>query len=92
MENNTEELSNPVEPTIIIEEEKEPILENDVVFEEVKDDDEEKEQLVEVKDDDVNVLSGDNKVDVEIEPDVKSNKLYLQFCSCSFILNCFNKK
>lgn len=39
---------------------------------------------------DVNVLSGDNKVDVEIEPDVKSNDVYIQLCSCSMILNCFS--
>jgi hypothetical protein len=46
------------------------------------------------KDDDVNVLSGDNKVDVEIEPDVKANNTYLQLCSCScfVVLNCFNNK
>ena len=42
--------------------------------------------------DDVNVLSGDNKVDVEIEPDVKSNKInmYVQVCSCSIIFHCFS--
>jgi hypothetical protein len=42
--------------------------------------------------DDVNVLSGDNKVDVEIEPDVKSNKInmYIQICSCSIIFHCFS--
>jgi hypothetical protein len=46
----------------------------------------------ETKDDDVNVLSGDNKVDVEIEPDVKANKtyMYLQLCSCSIIFHCFS--
>jgi hypothetical protein len=43
------------------------------------------------KDDDVNVLSGDNKVDVDIEPDVKSNYVYLQLCSCSIVINCFTK-
>lgn len=47
-------------------------------------------------DDDVNVLSGDNKVDVEIEPDVKDNKtnMFIQLCSCSIIFYCFsnNKK
>jgi hypothetical protein len=47
-------------------------------------------------DNDVNVLSGDNKVDVEIEPDVKANKInmYVQICSCSIIFHCFsnNKK
>jgi len=36
----------------------------------------------------VNALS-DNKVDVEIEPDVKSNNVNLQMCSCSIVLNCF---
>lgn len=43
-------------------------------------------------DDDVNVLSGDNKVDVEIEPDVKGNKvnMYIQLCSCSVIFHCFS--
>ena len=39
--------------------------------------------------DDVNVLSGDNKVDVDITPDVKSNDVYLQLCSCSMVFNCF---
>lgn len=41
--------------------------------------------------DDVNVLSGDNKVDVDIKPDVKSNDLYLQLCSCSIVFNCFTR-
>ena len=49
----------------------------------------EKETEMVKKDDDVNVLSGDNKVDVEIEPDVKGNYTYVQICSCSLILNCF---
>jgi hypothetical protein len=43
-----------------------------------------------VEEDDVNVLSGDNKVDVDIEPDVKSNDVYLQLCSCSLVFNCFS--
>jgi hypothetical protein len=44
------------------------------------------------KENDVNVLSGDNKVDVEIEPDVKSNNVYVQLCSCSLslVFNCFS--
>ena len=42
-------------------------------------------------DDDVNVLSGDNKVDVEIEPDVKGNSTYIQLCSCSLVFNCFTR-
>ena len=41
--------------------------------------------------DDVNVLSGDNKVDVDIAPDVKSNDVYLQLCSCSMVFNCFTR-
>jgi len=40
---------------------------------------------------DINLLSGNNKVGVEIEPDVKSNNVYIQICSFSFILNCFSK-
>ena len=40
---------------------------------------------------DVHVLSGDNKVDVDIEPDVKSNDVYLQICSCSLVFNCLTK-
>jgi len=45
------------------------------------------------KDKDLNALS-DNKVDVEIEPDVKSNNVVIQICSCSFHLafNCFSAK
>jgi len=44
------------------------------------------------EDNDVNLLSGDNKVDVEIEPDVKGNKInmYVQLCSCSIIFHCFS--
>ena len=56
----------------------------------------EKQNICEDKDEDndVNVLSGDNKVDVEIEPDVKANKInmYVQICSCSIIFNCFSKQ
>jgi hypothetical protein len=43
------------------------------------------------EDDNVNVLSGDNKVDVDIVPDVKSNDVYLQLCSCSLVFNCLTK-
>ena len=44
------------------------------------------------EDNDVNLLSGNNKVDVEIEPDVKSNNvnMYVQLCSCSLIFHCFS--
>ena len=44
------------------------------------------------QDNDVNLLSGDNKVDEEIEPDVKGNKInmYVQLCSCSIIFHCFS--
>ena len=41
--------------------------------------------------DDINVLSGDNKIDVGIKPDVKSNDVYLQLCSCSMVFNCFTR-
>jgi hypothetical protein len=50
----------------------------------------EEEKIVK-NDDDVNVLSGDNKVDVEIEPDVKGNSTYIQICSCSLVFNCFTR-
>jgi len=40
--------------------------------------------------DDINALS-DNKVDVEIEPDVKENRVSIQICSCSLVFNCFTK-
>jgi len=38
---------------------------------------------------DVKALSNNN-VDVEIEPDVKSNNVNLHMCSCSIVLNCFS--
>ena len=38
--------------------------------------------------DDIRALSN-NKVDVEIEPDVKSNNVHVQICSCSIVFNCF---
>jgi hypothetical protein len=44
-----------------------------------------------IEDDDINILSGDNKVDVDIKPDVKSNDVYLQLCSCSIVFNCFTR-
>ena len=40
---------------------------------------------------DIKILDGDNKVDVEIEPDVKNNATHIQLCSCSIILNCFTR-
>ena len=49
------------------------------------------EQPDKSNEDDVNVLSGDNKVDVDIKPDVKSNDVYLQLCSCSIVFNCFTR-
>lgn len=33
----------------------------------------------------------DNKVKVAIDPDVNANKVYIQICSCSLLLNCFTK-
>lgn len=51
-------------------------------------------QIIPLKDDDNNILSGDNKVDVGIKPDVKDNNTKVQICSCSFklVFNCFSKK
>lgn len=43
----------------------------------------------EIKDDDVNVLSGDNEVDVNIRPDIRDVRL--QCCSCSCVVN-YNSK
>ena len=40
-------------------------------------------------DNEVDALNN-NKVDVEIEPDVKSNDVVVQICSCSVALNCFS--
>ena len=44
-----------------------------------------------VQETEVEALSN-NKVDVEIEPDVKSNRVALQLCSCSIVLNCFSNR
>lgn len=40
-------------------------------------------------DDDINALSN-NKVGVDIDPNVKSNNVNLQMCSCSIVFNCFS--
>lgn len=50
-------------------------------------------QKDENKDDqiDIKLLDGDNKVGVDIEPDVKHNITNIQLCSCSIILNCFTR-
>lgn len=37
-----------------------------------------------------NDILGNNKVDVEIEPDVKANRINIQMCSLSIICNCFS--
>jgi hypothetical protein len=42
-----------------------------------------------IKDDDINALSN-NKVGVDIDPNVKSNNVNLQMCSCSIVFNCFS--
>jgi flagellar hook-length control protein FliK len=47
------------------------------------------EETKPVSDDDINVLSGPNDVDVAIRPDVKDNRILIQFCSCSVIFSCF---
>jgi hypothetical protein len=45
-----------------------------------------------VNDNDNNKILSDAKVDVEIEPDVKSNYVKIQICSLSIVLNCFNSQ
>jgi len=35
-------------------------------------------------------LLNKNKIDVDIEPDVKSNNVNLQMCNCTFIFKCFS--
>lgn len=42
--------------------------------------------------DDINALS-DNKVSVDIDPNVKSNTVPIQICSCSFslVFHCFTR-
>lgn len=42
-----------------------------------------------INDDDINALSN-NKVEVDIDPNVKSNKVNIQMCSCSIVFNCFS--
>lgn len=44
-----------------------------------------------IRDDDNNIDTlNNNKVGVDIDPNVKSNKVNLQICSCSIIFNCFS--
>jgi hypothetical protein len=44
-----------------------------------------------LNDDDNNIDTlNNNKVGVDIDPNVKSNKVNLQICSCSIIFNCFS--
>jgi hypothetical protein len=55
---------------------------------------EEKEEEVkkeEDQDQEIDALSN-NKVGVKIEPNVLSNKVLIQLCSCSILVNCFTKK
>ena len=33
-----------------------------------------------------------NRVDVDIEPDVKSNQVELHLCSCSLVFHCFSRE
>jgi hypothetical protein len=47
------------------------------------------EKMEEMEEKDVKALSNNN-VDVEIEPDVKSNNVNLHMCSCSIVFNCFS--
>jgi hypothetical protein len=38
---------------------------------------------------DINALAN-NKVAVDIDPNVKSNNVNIQMCSCSIVFNCFS--
>lgn len=75
-----------VEENLIIEE-------HSVIQEEIKEEEKSVVEEIKLSDDDNNLLS-DNKVDVEIEPDVKGNNVTLQICSCPFNLmfSCFSRK
>jgi hypothetical protein len=44
------------------------------------------------EDNDVVRVLSDAKVDVDIEPDVKSNDVKIQLCSCSIVLYCFSNR
>lgn len=65
--------------------------------EEVKEEKEEKEKsdinvsLTADKDSDGNGNFSNDNVNVGIRPDVKSNNILIQFCSCSLVFSCFNK-
>lgn len=37
-------------------------------------------------------LLDDNQVDVDIDPNVKSNDVKIQLCSCSIVLYCFSPR
>jgi hypothetical protein len=47
------------------------------------------ERLINDDDNNIDTLNN-NKVGVDIDPNVKSNKVNLQICSCSIIFNCFS--
>jgi len=47
------------------------------------------QQPNEINNQDIEAFNND-KVDVDIEPDVKSNNVNLQMCSCSIVFNCFS--
>lgn len=49
----------------------------------------EEKRPTDVAETEVDALSN-NKVGVEIEPDVKANRVSVQICSCSLIFNCFS--
>jgi hypothetical protein len=56
---------------------------------EQKQDQKQEQDQKQKQDDDINALSG-NRVGVEIEPDVKANRVVVQMCSCSVVWNCFS--
>jgi hypothetical protein len=78
------------------------IISNATFISEITDDEHKKEEDniipdADKKEEDTNLDNevdalNNNKVDVEIEPDVKSNDVVVQICSCSVALNCFSWK
>ena len=47
------------------------------------------EKTIITREPNLNALNNDT-VDVDIEPDVKSNNVNLQMCNCTFIFKCFS--
>ena len=88
----TEEINENKILTLQKPEEVSPVNKEEEPKEEQK---EEKEEKEEQKESDTNILSGDNTVDVEINPVVTGNVVNVQLCSSnpfSFLFNLFKRK